>query len=329
MNPQTPPPPPHINIDTVWLPKQNSTLAQSVDGSWDIVMFVCVIFFMLLMGMMVYFAIRYRRRSDFDITSDVDHNSKLEWTWTIVPLAIVIALFFVGFKGFLYASVPPAEAYEINVTAQKWNWTFTYPNGVVTNELTVPVGRPIKMIMSSTDVLHSFYVPEFRTKRDVIPGLYTTVWFEAKEPAESTLFCAEYCGGGGVGQQGSGHSAMWTRTHVLTEPDFENWMRSQEDDPKAPPAQKGAKLYVARGCAGCHSIDGAKGNGPTFKGVFGRDEKMSTGETMHVDENYLKESILQSQKRLVAGFGGIMPVFEGQLSDKEVTYLIEYIKSVK
>jgi len=329
MNPQNPAPPPQISIDTVWLPKQNSTLAETVDFSWDIVMFVSIAFFMLLMGMMVYLAIRYRRHSEFDVTSDRDHNARLEWTWTIIPLAIVIALFFVGFKGFLYASVPPAEAYEINVTAQKWSWTFTYPNGVVTNELTVPAGRPIKLIMSSTDVLHSFYVPEFRAKRDVIPGLYTTLWFQALEPAESTLFCTEYCGGGGEGQQGSGHSAMWTRTHVLTEPDFDAWMRSQEDDPNLPPAQKGAKLSVTRGCAGCHSADGSKGNGPTFKGLFGRPEKMSTGQDIMVDENYLRESILQSQKQIVAGYGAIMPAFEGQLTDKEVTYLIEYIKSVK
>jgi cytochrome c oxidase subunit 2 len=329
MNQQTPVNPPSVSIDTVWLPKQNSTLAESVDFAWDVVMFVSIAFFVLLMGMMVYFAIRYRRRSEYDITSDRDHNARLEWTWTLVPLAIVIGLFFVGFKGYLYASVPPAEAYEIHVTAQKWSWTFTYPNGVVTNELTIPAGRPIKLIMSSTDVLHSFYVPEFRAKRDVIPGLYTTLWFQAKEPAESTLMCAEYCGGGGDGQQGSGHSAMWTRTHVLSAPDFDTWMRSQEDDPNAPPAEKGGKLYVTRGCAGCHTTDGRPGNGPTFKGLFGNMRSMSDGAQMAADENYLRESILQSQKRIVAGFGAIMPAFEGQLSDKEVTYLIEYIKSVK
>jgi cytochrome c oxidase subunit 2 len=328
MNPETLTKP-AISIDSAWLPKQNSTLAESVDFAWDVAMFVSVAFFMLLMGMMVYFAIQYRRRSEFDVTSDRDHNTALEWTWTIVPLAIVIALFFVGFKGFLYASVPPAESYEIHVTAQKWSWTFTYPNGVVTNELTVPAGRPVKMIMSSTDVLHSFYVPEFRAKRDVVPGMYTTLWFEAKEPAESTLFCTEYCGGGGEGQQGSGHSAMWTRVHVVSEPDFDKWILSQEDDPNAPPAEKGAKLYVTRGCNGCHSLDGSRGNGPTFKGVFGTSEKMADGEQIQVDENYLKESILLSQKRIVAGYGAIMPAFEGQLSDKEVTYLIEFIKSVK
>lgn len=319
---------PKINEAGVWLPKANSTLADSVDWSWDIVMTVSIAFFVLLMSLMVYFAIRYKRRSEFDITSDRDHNARLEWTWTLVPLAIVIALFFVGFKGYLYASVPPAESYEINVTAQKWSWTFSYPNGIVSNELHVPAGRPVKMIMSSTDVLHSFYVPEFRAKRDVIPGMYTTLWFQAKEPSESTLFCTEYCGGGGEGAQGSGHSAMWTRVFVHSEPDFDNWIKSQ-DDPTAPPADKGKKLYTTRGCVGCHTLDGAKGNGPTFKGLFGHDVALSDGSTVKADENYLRESILYSQKTIVAGYGAIMPSFEGQLSDKEVTYLIEFIKSVK
>jgi cytochrome c oxidase subunit 2 len=187
----------------------------------------------------------------------------------------------------------------------------------------------VKLIMSSSDVLHSFYVPEFRVKRDVIPGLYTTLWFQALEPAESTIFCTEYCGGGGEGQQGSGHSAMWTPIHVMTDADFSRWITSQEDDPNAPPAEKGKKLFTTRGCAGCHSLDGTRGNGPTFKGLFGNQRPMASGETMTADENYLRESILQSQKRIVAGFGAIMPAFEGQLSDKEVTYLIEFIKTVK
>jgi cytochrome c oxidase subunit II len=320
---------PFITVDSVWLPKQNSTIAPAVDFAWDIVMFVSIAFFMLLMGMMVYFAIRYRRRSDFDVTSDRDHNARLEFLWTIVPLAIVIGLFFVGYRGFLYMSVPPAESYEINVTGQKWSWTFTYPNGVVSNELTVPAGRPIKLIMSSQDVIHSFYVPEFRVKRDVIPGLYTTVWFEAREPAESTLFCTEYCGGGGDGRQGSGHSGMWTAVHVLSEPDFDTWMQSQEDDPNMPPAEKGAKLHVSRGCAGCHSLDGTRGNGPSFKGLFGRQEQMADGEQIIADENYLRESILQANRRIVAGYQPIMPSFEGQLTDNEVMYLIEFIKTVK
>jgi cytochrome c oxidase subunit II len=321
---------PHINLESVWLPAQHSTIASQVDSAWWVVMAMSVGFFLILMGMMFYFVIRYRRRSEYEITSDIDHSNKLELLWTVIPTILVIALFFVGFKGYLYASVPPRDAYEIQVVAQKWSWQFTYPNGVSSNELTVPEDRPVKMIMSSQDVIHSFYVPEFRVKRDVIPGLYTTVWFEATEPTETGLFCAEYCGGGGDGHQGTGHSAMWTRVHVVTGPDFDNWLQKQEDlANNLPPAELGKKLYTDKGCIGCHTLDGAKGNGPTFKGLFGRDEQMSDGKSIHVDENYIRESILQSQAKLVAGFPPIMPVFEGQLRDKDVTGLIEFIKTVK
>lgn len=328
MNPQTEPP--KINIDSFWLPHEGSTAAASIDWGWNVVMVISILFFLLLMGMMFTFIIKYRRKSDYDVTSDRDHNVRLEIAWTVIPLLLCIYLFFVGFKGYLYASVPPRDSYEIQVVGQKWFWTFTYPNGVTSSELTVPEDRPIKLIMSSQDVIHSFFVPEMRVKRDVIPGLYTTLWFEPKEPFESTVFCAEYCGGGGDGRQGSGHSGMWTRIHVLTGSDFDSWLiKKEEEDMNMPPAELGKKLFAERGCVGCHTLDGSKGNGPTFKGLFGRQEKMSDGQAIDVDENYLHESILKSQAKLVAGFPPIMPAFEGQLREKQVTALIEFIKTVK
>ena len=320
---------PHINIDTVWLPKANSTLAPSVDNAWNIVMVVSIAFFFLLMGMMVYFVIRYRRRSDFDITSDRDHNSRLEIAWTVIPLILVAGLFFVGFKGFLFASVPPGEAMEIQVTAHKWAWSFQYPNGIVKGDLVVPVGRPIKLIMSSQDVIHSFYVPEFRLKRDVIPGLYTTIWFEASDVTETALECAEYCGGAGDGSQGTGHSGMWSRVIVLSGSDYDAWVNKELESSNMPPAELGKKLFDERGCKGCHTIDGSKGTGPTLKAVFGSDVPLSTGQTVKADENYIRESILQSQAKLVAGYPGVMPVFQGQLTDKQVDALIAFIKEQK
>jgi cytochrome c oxidase subunit II len=329
MNPQNPTSP-SINIDSVWLPQANSTLAESVDFGWNAVMWVSVFFFVLLMGMMFTFMWKYRRRSDYDVTSDLDHNARLELLWTVVPLAIVIALFFVGFKGFLYSAVPPKDSYEIQVVGQKWFWTFTYPNGVTSSELIVPEDRPVKLIMSSQDVIHSFFVPEFRAKRDVIPGMYTTLWFEAKDPMVSTMFCTEYCGGGGDGRQGSGHSGMWSRVEVMTGADFDAWLRKKEDEEmNLPPAELGRKLYAEKGCAGCHSLDGTRGNGPSFLGIFGKTEQMASGETITVDENYLRESILQPNARVVAGFAPVMPPFEGQLREKQLTALIEFIKTVK
>jgi len=320
---------PHINLESVWLPKANSTLAPSVDGAWNVVMIVSIAFFFLLMGMMVYFVIAYRRRTDFEVTSDVDHNAPLEWTWTIIPLILVIALFFVGFRGFLYASVPPAEAMEIQVTAHKWAWSFQYPNGIVKGDLYVPVGRPVRLVMSSQDVIHSFYVPEFRVKRDVIPGLYTVIWFEAKEPTDTALECAEYCGGAGDGSQGTGHSGMWSRVVALSGSDYDAWVNKELESSNIPPAELGKKLYDERGCKGCHTLDGAKGTGPTFKGLFGTDVALTTGQSVKADENYIRESILQSQAKIVAGYPGVMPIFQGQLTDKQVDALIAFIKEQK
>lgn len=329
MNPQTENLP-HINMGSFWLPHAGSKAAESIDHAWNIVMAMSIVFFVILMGMMFTFMVKYRRKSDYDITSDEDHNTKLEIVWTVIPTILVAWLFFIGFKGYLYASVSPKNAYEIQVVAQKWFWSFTYPNGVSSSELTIPEDRPVKLIMSSQDVIHSFFVPELRVKRDVIPGLYTTMWFEATDPFESAVECAEYCGGGGDGGQGSGHSGMWTRVHVLTGSDFDAWLlKKEEEDQNMPPADLGKKLYVEKGCMGCHSLDGTKGNGPSFKGLFGRAEKMADGADITVDENYLHESILQSQAKIVAGFAPVMPTFEGQLREKQVTALIEFIKTVK
>jgi cytochrome c oxidase subunit 2 len=321
---------PHINVESLWLPKANSTLAPSVDWAWNVVMVISIAFFLLLMGMMFYFVLRYRRRSELDVTSDVDHNFKLEVVWTVVPFILVAGLFFVGFKGFLHAAVPPAETYDIQLTAQKWTWSFEYPNGVVSPDLVVPQGRPIRLIMSSRDVIHSFYVPEFRVKRDVIPGLYTSVWFEAREVGETALECAEYCGGAGDGSRTTGHSGMWSHVRVLSGADFDTWLaKTEEEANKLTPAQLGAKLYEEKGCKGCHSLDGSKITGPTFKGLYMRQEQMSTGDMVTAEENYLKESILQSQAKIVMGYPGVMPVFEGQLTDKQVNALIAFIKEQK
>lgn len=328
MNPETYHP--HIDIDSLWLPKQGSTIAPDVDWAWDMVMIISIAFFLLLMGLMVYFAIAYRRRHDREITSDVDTNHTLERFWTIVPFILVAYLFFVGFKGFVNASVAPADAYQIHVQARKWVWEFTYPNGVTTNELVVPEKIPIKLIMSASDVVHSFYVPEFRVKRDVIPGLYTMLWFEPTEPLESVIQCAEYCGGAGDGSRGTGHSGMWAPVRVVSSGQFKQWLDTEDEKQnKLPPVELGKKLFADKGCNGCHTLDGKPLTGPTFKGLFGRKEVMATGEELVADENYIRESILNSQAKIVRGFQPVMPVFQGQLNDKQVNGLIEFIKEQK
>ena len=206
-----------IEIGSLWLPKQSSTIAAEVDAAFTTVLYVSTFFFVLVTGAVIYLAIRYRRRRPDQKTSTFDHSTAIEVTWTAIPAAMLLVLFGIGLKGYINASVAPGEAYEIKVTAEKWLWTFTYPNGVTTvNEMAVPKDRPVKLLMSSKDVIHSFFVPEFRIKQDVVPGAYTTTWFQATEAKDVALLCAEYCG--------TGHSEMSAKIMVMDEPKFKNWL---------------------------------------------------------------------------------------------------------
>jgi cytochrome c oxidase subunit 2 len=197
-----------VELGGFWLPKSSSTLAPEIDMAWDMAMWLSVVFFVGIVGAMMWFCWKYKRRSLNDLTSKIDHNTTLEITWTVVPSILCVVTFLVGFKGYITASVAPAEAFEVHVTAEKWRWDFHYPNGSVSpSELRVPKGRPVKLIMSAKDVLHSFYVPEFRVKADVVPGMYTTLWFEATDLGEKQVFCTEYCG--------TGHSDMLAKVIVM------------------------------------------------------------------------------------------------------------------
>jgi len=328
--PQAAPSVPHIEIDSFWLPKQGSTLAADVDNAWNIVMWTSVVFFLILMVPMFYFIKKYKRRGPNDKTETLAHSTKIEIAWSVIPLILCVGLFFIGWTPFVNTWIAPSEAYEIQVTASKWNWTFTYPDGTVSpSKLVVPKGKPIRLIMSSTDVLHSFYIPEFRIKRDVIPGQYTMIWFEAVEAKSTVIECTEYCGAPEKEGEKAGHSDMLATVTVMEEPQFAAWLETGGDDVKMAPAEAGKLAYSAWNCNTCHTLDGAPGTGPTFKGLFGRTEEMSDGTKIKVDENYLRESILQSQAKLVKGFGPVMPVFQGQLKDKKVDALIAFIKEQK
>jgi cytochrome c oxidase subunit 2 len=312
---------PKIEVDSFWLPKATSTVAPEVDRAYNVVLWVSVFFFFLVLVPAFYFAWKYKRKTDKDVTSEIDHDNRIEVLWTAIPLAIVIGLFFLGLQGFLSAAVAPANAYEINVTAWKWNWLFTYPNGTQSAELVIPKGRPVKLIMSSRDVIHSFYVPEFRVKQDVVPGTYTTIWFEATEARDLALQCTEYCG--------DGHSEMMTTVKVMEEGAFRAWLEGGGDDPTVPPATKGKQLFSQWGCSTCHSIDGTKGTGPSLKGVAMTMQPLSTGNEVMADEAYIKESILNPTAKIVRGFSPVMPPFQGVLKDKQIDNLIAYIKTLK
>lgn len=312
---------PKIEIDSLWLPKASSTLAGQVDTAWNWAMANAVVFFFIVMIPLGYFMVKYKKKSDADVTSTLAHSTLIETVWTVIPTVVVMALFFVGLWPYLSAAVPPKDAFEVQVTAQKWAWTFTYPNGTVSpGKLVVPQGRPVKLVMSSTDVIHSFFVPEFRIKQDVVPGMYTTMWFEAKDVEETAVLCTEYCG--------TGHSEMLATVQVLAAPAFDQWLEAG-DDKNLPPAEKGKALYGQWACGSCHPIDGTRGVGPSLKGLYGKSEDLTDGSSVKVDENYLRESILVSTAKVVKGFAPVMPAFQGQIKDAQVDALIAYIKALQ
>ncbi|MFT3769860.1 MAG: cytochrome c oxidase subunit II [Minicystis sp.] len=312
-----------IELGSFWMPKASSTTAGQVDWAFDVVLWICIIFFVGLMGAMFLFAYKYRRRKEGEKTSAVSHNTTLEITWTVLPLLLLGVLFLAGLRGYANALVAPAEAIEIKVTGAKWFWTFTYPNGyVASNTLVVPKDRPVKLLMSSQDVVHSFFVPEFRIKQDVVPGQYTTMWFQATEAKDVQVECAEYCG--------TSHSDMLATITVKPEAEFKEWLEKAGDEGKGlTPAEYGQKLYTSKNCFTCHSTDGSRIQGPTFKGVFGRSEALESGSAVTVDENYIRESLMEPNAKIVKGYPAVMPTYKGTLKDKEIDALIAYLKTVK
>jgi cytochrome c oxidase subunit 2 len=310
-------------IASFWLPEQASTLAPGVDWAFYFVYWVSAFFAVLITALIVLFAVRYRRREGVREKADPapHHNLPIEVAWTVPPTVLVVAFFWVGFRGFVDLATPPENAYEVQVTGQKWNWLFTYPGGYVDPDLHVPVDVPVRLVLSSQDVIHSFFVPAFRVKRDVVPGRYNRTWFQATEPGEYQVFCAEYCG--------TSHSKMLAKVVVHPPGQFERWLADASNFlDKMPPEQAGEKLYQQRGCPQCHSVDGKPGIGPTFQGLFGTPQAIVGGGAVVADETYLRTSILNPQDQIVAGYEPVMPSFQGRLSDREVDAIIAYLKTL-
>jgi cytochrome c oxidase subunit 2 len=299
-------------------------MAGEVDALFYFIYYVAVFFFLLIVGLATYFTIKYRVRESEPPRPAAEplHNPVLEVTWIVIPTLIVVAVFFWGFSGFMKMSVVPAEAMQIKVTGQKWFWSFDYPEGASTvNELVAPVGKPVKLLLSSKDVIHSFFVPSFRVKRDVLPNRYTIAWFEATQTGVFDLFCTEYCG--------SKHSQMIGKVRIVSENEYLKWIEDASDLGKGlTPVEYGAKLYQAKACITCHTVDGAPSNGPSFKGMFGHTVKLANGTEVTVDENYVRESILNPAAKVVAGYQPIMPTFQGILKDKELDALVAYLQSL-
>jgi cytochrome c oxidase subunit 2 len=311
------------NSKTFWLPEKASTFVDIVDPAFNLFYWISVFFFVLICGLILVFTVKYiRRRPDQLASAQITHNLPLELSWTIIPLIIVMILFFIGMKGYLHMRVPPADSIQVNVMGQKWSWSFTYGTGAINDTLVVPVNTPVKLLMTSRDVLHSFFIPAFRTKADVIPNRYHSLWFQATRTGVFPVQCTQYCG--------TNHSYMLTAVKVLEQDAYDDWLANASDPGKGKtPAEFGAILYSKRGCNACHSLDGTKVVGPTWKGIFGKMESMATGPAMKVDEAYLRQSILEPNAHVVAGFQPVMPTYKGVLNDREVDALIEYIKTLK
>lgn len=308
-----------------WMPEQGSTVAPMVDAVFDFIYWLSVVFFVGIVAAMLFFAFRYRRRKEGDhAESQVSHNTPIEIVWTVIPLLLACYIFWIGFKGYIDLRTPPANSYQVSVRAQTWTWEFTYPSGAFTDTLRVPVDTPVELTMTSEDLLHSFFVPEFRIKMDVVPGKYTKAWFQAVEPGTYNVFCTEYCG--------TGHSDMITAVEVLPAGEFQVWLEKASnpypDDLYPTPAAKGERAYQLRGCTQCHSVDGTAGIGPSLQGAWGKQETMTDGSTITVDENYIRESLLDPQAKIVGGYEGVMPTYQGRLSDQEITFIIAFIKSL-
>ncbi len=307
--------------DGFWLPGQASTVAPEVDGAFYFILGVSAFFTVLIVAVTVYFLIRFRARPGHRAEKSPSHSTTLEITWSIIPAILVVIMFFYGFRGYMAMYTPLNDPYEIIVTGQKWSWLFTYPNGYVDGDLHIEAGQNVRLVMQSDDVIHSLFVPAFRVKKDVVPGRYNKVWFTATVPGTYPLYCTEYCG--------TSHSDMNASVIVHPEGEFEAWLEEASDFlSRMPPAEAGQLLYRQRGCTQCHSVDGKAGIGPTFKGLYGGQDILVDGTRVDVDEDYIRESILYPQAKLVAGYDPVMPTYQGRLKDAEITAIIEYMKTL-
>ena len=306
---------------TFWMPPAASSGAHEVDWLIRLLLYVCMFFFALIVSLLVTFVVTYRRGRVGGPQPSAAHSLPLELAWTAIPLAILITIFFFGFRGFVNLMTPAEDAYEIQVTGQKWAWLFTYPSGYVDKDLHVPVDTPVSLTLTSNDVIHSLFVPAFRLKRDAVPGRYTRTWFAADRVGRFDLFCAEYCG--------EGHSRMHAYVIVQPKEEYRKWLADASAFlDRLPPAQAGRKVFEAQGCAQCHTVDGTAGIGPSLKNVFGAKQVLQDGASVVADENYIRESVMDPQARIAAGFQPVMPTFKGRLKDKEITVLIAYLKSI-
>jgi cytochrome c oxidase subunit 2 len=306
-----------------FMPPQATDVAGSVDTLYGFLLIASAVSCIIVIGGLILFAFKYRRKSENDKTPYITHNTTLEFLWSFIPFVIFMAAFVWGWIVYSGMRSMPTDALEIAVQGQKWNWSFTYKNGRTSSaELYVPVGQNVRLIMNSVDVIHSFYVPAFRYKQDVVPGRYSSIWFRAEHEGDYQVFCAEYCG--------DLHSGMMAKLHVVPREKYEDWL-SNDPYKSLPPVQVGQKVYQTR-CVACHSLSEKIAIGPGWKGVFDSHVKLASGGEALADENYIRLKMMNPGNSTVAGFEdkkGVMPTMAGQLSEQEINGVIELFKSLK
>ncbi|GIK40966.1 MAG: cytochrome c oxidase subunit 2 [Chloroflexota bacterium] len=299
-------------------PDQASSIAGGVDAVYFLLTGLSLFFALTVLFFILFFAIKYRRGSNADRSGIVLESRKLELFWSVVPLLLALGVFVIQAKAYFDLYRPPVNALEIYIVGRQWMWKAQHPEGQEEiNQLHVPVNRPVRLIMTSQDVIHSFYIPAFRVKQDVLPGRYTSIWFEATQPGTYHLFCAEYCG--------TDHAQMGGSVVVMPEAEYQQWLSGGMGN--VPLAQAGEALFQQLGCVTCHQADN-EGRGPSLAGVFGQEVQLEGGQIVTADEEYLRESIINPRAKIVAGYPSIMPTYQGQISDEGLQQIVAYLKSL-
>lgn len=298
-----------------------SNFVHGVDLTFMIILGISLFFLVGITAVMIYFVVRYNKKRN-PKSSNIEGNTKLEVIWTVIPLGLVLVMFYFGWIGYKPMRKVPADAIPLKAVAQMWSWSFEYPNGKKSAELVVPLNKPVKLDLFSRDVIHSLYIPAFRIKEDVVPGKNNYMWFKAQKEGEYDLFCAEYCG--------DRHSYMLSKVRVLPESEYDTWL-TQSDIPAG--EHPGLTLIKQNGCVACHSMEGIKIVGPSFKGIYGHETEVITDgkeRKVMVDDDYIKRSIYEPNADVVKGFNpGLMISYKQQISEEDVQKIIDYIKELK
>jgi cytochrome c oxidase subunit 2 len=301
-----------------FFPQQASEQAATIDALYFFLVAVCGLFAALIAVLVVVFAIKFHRRHDDEIGEAIHGSLALELLWTVIPLGITMVMFAWGAQVFFHMTRPPRNAMEIYVVGKQWMWKAQHMDGArEINELHVPIGRPVKLIMGSEDVIHSFFIPDFRVKADVVPGRLNTMWFTATTPGKYHIFCTQYCG--------TKHSGMIGWVTAMSPADYQAWLSGGSSGGSM--VDHGARLFVDLACNTCH-LDTGQGRGPVLKGLYGKQVLLNGGQTTTFDDAYIRESILNPNAAVVSGFQPIMPTFQGLVTEEQLLQLIAYVKSL-